>query len=607
MTLAERLLEHGIRLPSYGQGGHKIVCPQCSHTRRHKADPYLSVTVDDDSGAVWNCHHCGWTGNVGAQDHDAPVPSPRPRKPKPVKPAFTPGTLPEGMVEWFANRGISRATLEAAGVTRVQTWMPGCAPGATVGAIAFPYRRNGEVVNVKYRTRGKRFRQEKDAEKVFYNLDGIAGAREAIIVEGEIDALSLLEAGFVNVLSVPDGAPQRVREGDIDPEDDAKFAYVWNCRTELAGVEKIVIATDAYGPGKALAEELARRFGRERCLRVEWLAADGNPRKDANEVLVNDGPVALRDAIASAKPWPIRSLHDADDFREAVLSLYRDGRQRARSTGWTSLDPYMTIREGELSVVTGIPNSGKSEFIDALMVNLACDHGWRFAVCSFENPPDEHLSKLAEKYTMTPFWDGPRPRMTEAVLARTLDVLRERFFFIRADDVAPTLDWVLEAAAAAVMRYGIRGLVIDPWNEIEHHRPANMTETEYVSHALGMIKRFAARHGVHVWLVAHPAKMQREAGKFPVPTLYDISGSANFANKADLGVVVYRVPEAYPPRTEIHIRKCRFKSVGRLGMVTLAYDTVTGRYSDISELPASRDDAGTEHGSGRRPRWGGDD
>lgn len=602
MTLAERLFEHGIHLPRYDQGNHKITCPLCSQTRRRKTDRCLSVTLGAGGGAVWNCHHCGWNGGVGARDHDSHVPRPRtssPVQPKPVKPDFTPSALPNDMVAWFSTeRGISRATLEAAGVAYVKTWMPGCDPGSRVGAIAFPYRRHGEVVNVKYRTRDKRFRQEKHAEKVFYGLDDIAGCNDVIIVEGEIDALSLREAGFTNVLSVPDGAPQRVKDGAVDPDDDAKFSYVWNCREELAGAKRIILATDADGPGRALAEELARRFGRERCWRVEWPSSNDVQRKDANDVLVTDGPTALRECIEGAKPWPIRSLHEADDFREAVLDLYRHGRQRAYSTGFRTLDPLMTIREGELSVVTGIPNSGKSEFIDALMINLAQVHGWRFAVCSFENPPDEHVSKLAEKYVGAPFWNGPHARMSPEALSGALDWVQDHFTFIRADDEAPTLEWVLEAAGAAVMRYGIRGLVIDPWNEIEHRRPPNMTETEYVSQAIGKVKRFAAQRGVHVWFVVHPAKMQRDAGRLPVPTLYDISGSANWANKADLGVVVHRAAEAHPPRTEIHVRKCRFKSVGRIGTVTLDYDPATGRYTDMPAVVCGND---------RSTRWDGND
>ena len=91
----------------------------------------------------------------------------------------------------------------------------------------------------------------------------------------------------------------------------------------------------------------------------------------------------------------------------------------------------------------------------------------------------------------------------------------------------------------------------------------------------------AGSHGVHIWFIAHPAKMRPDDnGKIRAPSLYDISGSAHWVNKADLGVVVHRSPERHPPMTEIYIRKVRFKSVGKIGKVTLGYDRATGRYSD---------------------------
>jgi twinkle protein len=233
---------------------------------------------------------------------------------------------------------------------------------------------------------------------------------------------------------------------------------------------------------------------------------------------------------------------------------------------------------------TGTPGSGKSEFIDALAVNLAGRYGWRFAICSFENAPEEHISKLAEKYLGLPFWDGPIHRMSEAELLGVIEGwISDHFHLIRFDAEAPTIEAILDKARAAVTRHGIRGLVIDPYNEIEHRRPANMTETEYVSQLLGMVKRFAQNHGVHVGFVAHPAKPHRDGnGSSPVPTLYDIIGSANWANKADVGVVVHRDPEKDQTRTDIYMRKVRFKSVGKIGAVSLRWDRATGRYADTA-------------------------
>jgi twinkle protein len=113
-----------------------------------------------------------------------------------------------------------------------------------------------------------------------------------------------------------------------------------------------------------------------------------------------------------------------------------------------------------------------------------------------------------------------------------------------------------------------------------------MTETEYIGQSLSKIKRFAAQRGVHVWVVAHPAKIHGEAGRAtPVPSLYDISGSANWANKSDLGIVVYRNEET--TNSDIHIKKCRFKSIGSKGVVSLRYDKITGRYSDILQYEES--------------------
>ncbi len=502
----------------------------------------------------------------------------------PVNPAKAPSEPTPAVLQWLACRGISEATARRNRIGFERTYIP--ALRGEADCVAFPYFRHGELVNIKYRALAeKAFAQVKGAEKIFYGLDFIADSKSVIIVEGECDKLALDEAGLPNVVSVPDGAPQMVKAGEPDP-DDAKFAYLANSADYLEQLDRIVIAVDDDGPGQALAEELARRLGKERCWRVRWPGTGDVPCKDANETLMRHGADVLRECIDQAEPYPIAGLHCALDYRDETLALYRDGRKRGHSTGWPSLDEYMTIRPGELSVVTGTPGSGKSELIDALAVNLAQRYGWRFALCSFENPPEEHIAKLAEKFIGAPFWDGPAHRMTELELLRGLGWVNDQFFLIRFDDEAPTIEAILEKARAAVMRHGVRGLVIDPYNEIEHRRPTNMTETEYVSQLLGKVKRFAQNHEVHVWFVAHPAKLHRDSnGSLPVPSLYDISGSANWANKADIGIVVHRDPEKDPTRTDIYIRKTRFKSVGKIGAISLRWDRATGRYADIA--PAS--------------------
>lgn len=579
-TLAELLLEHGIRPRSYPEGSQKLLCPQCSHTRRNRRDPCLSLTIDD-RGARWNCHHCQWSGSVNERAAVG-IERQQTRKPAPTKPKRPPDDPTLAVFQWLAQRGISEATARRNRIGSARIYVP--AMKADVDCIAFPYFRRGELVNIKFRAlANKAFTQVKNAEAVLYGLDDIADRKVIIIVEGEPDKLACEEASLLNVVSVPNGAQTGGKS--TTPDDSAAFAYLGNCAEYLDRADRIVLAVDQDEKGRVLEAELARRLGRERCWRARWPDSEDAPCKDANETLLQHGRDVLRECIEHAEPYPIVGLHNALDFLDDTLALYRDGHKRGHSTGWPALDEFMTIAEGRLSVVTGTPGSGKSEFIDALAVNLAQRYGWRFAVCSFENPPADHLSKLSEKYLGLPFWDGPRQRMTEADLMRAMSWIGDHFHFIRFDDEAPTMEAIIEKARAAVLRHGVRGVVVDPYNEVEHGRPANMSETEYVSQILGRVRRFAENHGVHFWFVAHPRILRRDKadGPMPLPTLYDISGSANWANKADIGLVVHRPdPINDSTRAEIHVRKVRFKSEGKIGGLSLRWDRASGRYSEIS-------------------------
>ncbi len=591
MGLVDQLSEAGIRLRSYGNGTTKIPCPQCSESRRNKTDPCLSVTIDED-GAKWMCHHCGWKG--GASDRETTPYRPRPngharpngsdRKPDQDGGDIRMDRLPlmavpgPNAIAWFARRAISQPIMEAYGVSVCRTWMPG--PNAEVPCIAFPYRQlDGQTVNWKFRDKDKHFKQVKGARKILFGLDHTDPKDGPLIFcEGELDVLAMAEAGIANPVSVPDGAPKKVREGKVDPEDDRKFQYLANCDADIRTFGRYVIATDADEPGRALQEELVRRLGREKCWIVRW--PEGC--KDANDVLLQHGADALRRCIGQAEPSPVKGMRRGRAGFEEFDHLAQHGRNRGQLTGLPILDPLYTVAPGQLTIVTGIPSHGKSEFIDQLMVNLAQREGWRFLVASFENPLAEHLVKLAEKYTGAPFWDGARTRMTAEERERAKLWIDDHFLFLEHDDDRGlSFDDILEAGRIAILRWGIRGLVIDPWNEIEHLRPDSMPETEYIGDCLRRLRRFARQHGIHIWVVAHPAKMQRErSGTIPVPTLYDISSSAHWYNRADVGIVVHRKDNE--PTTDIHVTKVRFKWVGRKGLAALSYDVPTGRYYDAA-------------------------
>ncbi|KAK3263208.1 hypothetical protein CYMTET_27981 [Cymbomonas tetramitiformis] len=304
---------------------------------------------------------------------------------------------------------------------------------------------------------------------------------------------------------------------------------------------------------------------------------------------MRDGVYVLRACIDTAQPFPIRGLFKFSDFREEIDDFYNLGRsdEVGESTGWSTLDPLFRVVPGELTIVTGIPNSGKSEWIDALLCNLSLNKQWTFALCSMENKVREHARKLLEKYNGEPFFDSPyfkQPRMKQRTYEDGLEWLDRHFVLLRCeDDVLPSIDWVLDLSRAAVMRYGIRGLVIDPYNELDHQRPANTTETEYVSQMLTKLKRFAQHHSCHVFFVAHPRQLNNWDGK--PPGLYDISGSAHFINKCDNGIVVHRSrdpDDPHPENVQILIRKVRNKNAGTIGDVELRYDRISGRYHDLN-------------------------
>jgi len=605
IPVRDLLREAGITLSHYGPGTHRTSCPKClGGSDKEKS---LSVTINADGEFVYNCFRgsCGFNGGSGktlsgsaaggrgaARPNSANNKTLMPLRGKESetytvpKPSFLP-VVPPQVVQFFAKRGIMKETLDKA---RVQAEMAHCPQkGHKALSVAFPYYENGQLVNIKYRLPGEKvFWQAKGAKKILYGLDDIANESTIIIVEGECDKLALLQAGYTNCVSVPDGAPSKVSETGVpeDPDQDKKFSYIWNCRAQLDHASKILIGTDSDGPGQALGEELARRLGKERCWQIKW--PEGC--KDANDTLQQHGPQGMKAVLESPEAFPIRGLFDFKMFQDDILNYYglKDAdERRGVSTGWKTVDEYYRVVPGELTIVTGVPNSGKSEWIDALLYNISSQSGWCFALCSMEKKVREHARQLLEKHTGKPFFDAPyargEKRMSQEDVEAGLEWLSERFFLVRhEDEMLPNMDWILDIARAAVMRYGIRGLVIDPYNELDHQRPNSMSETEYVSQMLTKIKRFAQHYDCHVWFVAHPKQLANWRGE--APDLYDISGSAHFINKADNGIVIHRSRDTSNPElmraAQIFVRKVRNKAAGHIGDCTLYYDRKSGRYLD---------------------------
>lgn len=552
--------EFGIDIP-YGRRSGKIktICPQCHDQRSNKRDKSLSVDLDK---GVWHCHYCNWSGTNEVRVKDDWQAKATIRKQKKVYklPAAQASEEQRHQVgakalAWFASRGISEQTLRALNVTEGMEWMP--QTGKAENTVQFNYYRGEELVNVKYRTGRKEFKLVSGAELLPYNINAIGGTTECIITEGEMDALSFVECGRLDVVSVPNGA-----NANLEYLDDYLEQY-------FDDKQVVYIAVDTDTKGVVLRDELMRRFGAERCRVVEY----GEGCKDANEHLIKYGKASLLKCLADAPETKIDGVFTITDFEGSLDALFERGWQQGVTIGHPNFDALCSFETKRLCIVTGIPGSGKSEFIDEIAERLNVRYGWRFAYFSPENAPlAYHASKLIEKFTGRRF---SKSSLSNVEYKKVKEHLESDFFFISPTD-SFKVDNILEKAKALVRRKGIKALVIDPYNRLESEQ-GTRSETQYISELLDKLTNFAQRNDLLVILMAHPTKQPRNKdGIIEAPTLYDISGSANFFNKADFGIVVHRNRQAN--NVEVHVQKVKFRHLGQCGTALFHYNLNNGRY-----------------------------
>lgn len=291
-------------------------------------------------------------------------------------------------------------------------------------------------------------------------------------------------------------------------------------------------------------------------------------------------------SLAKLKPVEKISLLNVSDMGKKIIEIRDNGFKKGKSTGWKSLDNLYSVIKGQFTVITGYPSHGKSEFVDSLTLNLAMVDKWKFAVLSPENYPAEiHFYKLIEKVERKGIHYCSNEEINQAI-----NFISKHFFFIDALEEDITLDLVLTKTEELIKEHDLDGLVIDPWNEIELSRGKDKNDSDYIGDCLRTVRKFARKNNIHLWIVAHPTKMQKikiskkgEPDKFeyPIPELYDIQGSSHWRNKADNGICVYRDMESN--LTEIIVQKIKFRFTGKPGMATLKYDINNGCYYDPFE------------------------
>jgi len=581
------LLEHGLRPKRMNPGAQsRLRCPQCEA----KDEDSFSLKIDaDGQGFTGNCHRgsCGHT--IGARVHDAATPAARPQKERcyvPPKPIPAEAAKPAmDVYAWFAARGIDEDTVDAFGVFIKPDHKFG-----KIGisdAVVFPYKYRGEVVNRKYRgVKEKKFMaQEFKALPTLFNVDGIEDFDCVWWVEGEPDVMAMWQAGYTQTVSLKDGSPGKLRDED-DPErqEDKRFDALETHEELLGKVKKFVLAGDSDAAGGRLHEELARRLGRHRCWRVTW--PEGC--KDANDTLKAHGVSGMQEALEAAQPWPIDGVQEIDvDRMVAYRRLPPPPTMRSGMAAANNIINWPA--DGRVIVITGIPNSGKSQFVMNIMAYTMRYENRKWFVFSPEMEPfDEFVMQMVEILSgamVRPNRSAPAGYevLNDESYRAWLVWLKHRMIghCTDAEIEPPSMDQMLERGRGAVLRYGVTDLCIDPFNELELSA-GNLSETQYIGRCLQRARAFGRRHGCNVWIVAHPNKLQKPKDGAPIeaPGPYDIAGSAHWANKPDVGITIHTPRDL----TSVRVWKARHWRYGRKGSACeIQYDKFTGRYLDIPD------------------------
>jgi len=516
------------------------ICPLCSHERKHKNQKAKCASYDWERG-LGTCHHCDSSFQLHTYQ----------RKGSSEKTYIRPNALnvvdPKQITskvsKWFESRGISQKTLDDLMVTEGPEFMP--QTGKSENTIQFNYIIGDELINVKYRDGRKNFKLYKGAEKIFYNINSIVGYDTCVITEGEMDVLALHEAGIKNAISVPNGAT--LNSNNLD--------YLDNCIDYFEDKERVILALDDDEPGQALQQELIRRLGAEVCFLTTF-----EDCKDANEYLIKYGKDKLVNRVEGARPVPLENVTTLKDIEDEITDFVKNGFKPGYQIGIPNFDSIFSTYTGQFITVTGIPSSGKSDFVDQMVVGYNQRYEWKTAFASPENAPTYlHAHKLMRKV----WQDMPtRNDIGTDKWNQVAEHVNDNFFFI--DMERYTLESVLRKGAELVKRKGIKCLVIDPFNKIRDVDCKTEDVNRYTMEYLTKIETFAKKYDVLVFIVAHPTKMYRDKdGNIEEPTMYNIKGGGEWYDASYHGILVHRNYEEKTVKAKI--LKVKFQNLGENG------------------------------------------
>ena len=539
------------------ENANQGVCPLCSEDRKQSNKKAQCASYDWDKG-LGTCHNCSTTFQMHTYQRKGASEKVYVRPQSEVI-----NNINTKVEDWFKTRSISKQTLQDLRVSEGLEFMP--QTGKQENTIQFNYFMGDQLINIKYRDGRKNFKLFKGAEKIFYNINSVVGYESVIIVEGEMDVLAFHEAGIKNVISVPNGAT--LTSNNLD--------YLDNCIDYLDD-KKIILALDADEPGQALKQEFIRRLGAEACFLIDLEGC-----KDANECLTKCGPEKLRSNVEKARPVPLEGVSTLKDVEDELVDFVKNGFKPGFQIGLDNFDKIFSTYTGQFITVTGIPSSGKSDFVDQMCVGYNNNYQWKTAFASPENQPTYlHAHKLMRKVWMD------MPSAAEVYSEKwnqVADHVNDNFFFIDMDKY--TLESVLRKGAELVKRKGIKCLVIDPFNkvrDINGHESGDVNV--YTLEYLSKIEIFAKKYDVLVIVVAHPTKMYKGTdGKIEEPTMYNIKGGGEWYDASYHGLLVHRDYEAQT--VKVKVLKVKFQNLGENGAEShFTWERRSGSFIPIADV-----------------------
>ena len=549
-------------------GQIKTLCPKCSGQRqpRHQKDPCLSVNLDDE---LWKCHNCDWAGALKTGEDRASRPFFREAA---VKTYVTPIVRPPAQtklsvdaVKMLKARGLEPKTAIDAGVFVTDHYFGKFSK--ELPSLCFPFVKDGTIVNAKYRPIDptgfdddlKTFAQETGAEPIWYGLDWCKDAGNIVIVEGEFDALTFRQIGYQAVLSVPSGSPKTHKEVT------SKFDFFTSGERVLKEATNVIIAIEQDGPGNIMAEEIARRVGKDKCYRVFY----PDDCKDANDVLRKHGADALDMMVKQAPIFPTAGIVSPLELRNRVLHFRQHGLPPGFECGFPSLDLLYKAVPGQTTITVGVPTHGKTTVADTIMLGWAIRNKWVVAIFTPENYPQElYMVNLLQKVKKKRFEE-----FTTEEVERGLEWLDTHVKLIQPD--TPTLSEIRDRMEFLVQREGARALIVDPWTEVQIE-PGFGTQNDFIKSKLTNIRQHARDWDYHLYIDVHPRKMNEQkdvdgVSRTDKPSAYDIMDSSHFANKGDIIMSVWRDPTVDCSPIELSVVKARHRRYGRRGTMLMEY------------------------------------